>query len=52
MRPVTRAKATMDRLHHPASQDVRLPPLLALVVISGLSALSWAVVIVAVSTFL
>jgi hypothetical protein len=49
MRPVTRARATMGTLHDP-SEAARLPPLLALLVISALSALSWAIVIMAVST--
>ena len=45
MWPVTRARATMGALDNPAS---RLPPLQALVVISLLSALCWAIVIAAV----
>lgn len=50
MRPVTRAKAMMGTLHDPASEGARLPPLLAVMVISVLSALSWTIVIMALST--
>jgi hypothetical protein len=52
MRPVTREKATMGTLHDPASEGARLPPLLSLVLISALSALSWAIVVEAVRAVL